>query len=299
VFFWLIAATGAVTFLAGLGYPSESDEEDKHFAAMGTRQRASLKTKLFWEAVTLPEVRNLLIYIFIASICAPNLEEFLIYYNEMMMVSPLMEGYAEVVLFMTGALIFLIYNNYVMSKAEIHPSAIFATVMRACVALFFAYEVTGRYPAFKTLMIQAVATRSFVDAFLYFPAIIYYEKMVPHHIEGMMIGFIMSMIKLNWDVFARLFTVGLNLKFMVEGEKRSPIDGHIIHPEPGVVEPEPFGNLYKMYLIQAGCVLFPIFFIGMLTYRHKVEEVQMALHHREHHSKENPSEERISLAKAL
>ena len=299
MFFWLIAATGAVTFLAGLGYPSESDEVDKHFASMGTRQRASLKTKLFWEAVTLPEVRNLLIYIIIATICAPNLEEFLIYYNEMMMVSPLKEGYAEVVLFMTGALIFLIYNSYVMSKAEIHPSAIFATVMRACVALFFAYDVTGRYPAYKTLMIQAVATRSFVDAFLYFPAIIYYEKMVPHHIEGMMIGFIMSMIKLNWDVFARLFAVGLNLKFMVEGEKRSPIDGHIIHPEPGVVEPEPFGNLYKMYLIQAGCVLFPIFFIGMLTYRSKVEEVQMALHHREHHSKENPSEERISLAKAL
>lgn len=299
VFYWLIAGTGAVMFLAGLAYPSSSDEIDQHFAAMTNRQRAGLKTKLFWEAVNLPEVRNLLIYIFIVSICAPNLEEFLIYYNESMKVTALFEGYAEVVLFMSGSLIFLIYNSYVMFKAEIHPSAFFATIMRCIVGLFFAYDVAGRYPAGKTLMIQAVATRSFVDAFLYYPAIIYYEKMVPHHIEGMMIGFILSMIKFNWDVVGRLFAVGLNLKFMVMGEPRDPTTGAIIHPEPGAHEAPPFENLYKMYLIQAGCVLFPLFFIGMLTYRNKVEEVQMALHHREHHSKENPHSDRISLAKAL
>lgn len=40
-----------------------------------------------------------------------------------------------------------------------------------------------------------------------------YTKMVPHHIEGMMIGFLWSMVKLNADVFGRLITVGLNLKF--------------------------------------------------------------------------------------
>ena len=49
-----------------------------------------------------------------------------------------------------------------------------------------------------------------------------YSKMVPHHIEGMMLGFVWSMIKLNADVFARLITVGLNLKFMVLGEIKTP-----------------------------------------------------------------------------
>jgi hypothetical protein len=63
--------------------------------------------------VTLPEVRNLLIYFGIVSIMGPNLEEFLIYFNEAYCVTPLFEGYAEVVLFVTGALIFTLYNNYV------------------------------------------------------------------------------------------------------------------------------------------------------------------------------------------
>lgn len=58
-----------------------------------------------------------------------------------------------------------------------------------------------------------MAIRSFIDAFLYTPSFIMYTKMVPHHIEGMMIGFLWSMVKLNADVFGRLITVGLNLKF--------------------------------------------------------------------------------------
>ena len=50
--------------------------------------------------------------------------------------------------------------------------------------------------------------------------------MVPHHIEGMMVGFLWSMIKLNADVLARLLTCGLNLKCMVMGEpKMAPVHG--------------------------------------------------------------------------
>lgn len=130
-----------------------------------------------------------------------------------MCVTPLFEGYAMIVLFITGAAIFLIYNNTVMSKAEIYTTSYAAIIFRVISALFFAYDVAGKYPAGKTLMIQAFAIRSFVDAFLYIPGLIMYSKMVPHHIEGMMLGFVWSMIKLNADVFARLITVGLNLKF--------------------------------------------------------------------------------------
>jgi hypothetical protein len=83
------------------------------------------------------------------------------------------------------------------------------------------------------------------------------------------------------------------------GEPRDPTNGMIIHPEHGVVEEPPFTNLYILYLIQAGCVAVPIFFIWILTKRSKMEDVQMALHHREHHSKEHPEEERISLSKAV
>ena len=177
---------------------------------MSTCRRIKTKLDLFWEAISLPEIRNILFYVFIVSICAPNLEEFLIYYNESMMVTPLLEGYAQILLFVFSAIFFMAYNHQVSSKAQIHPSAVFATLMRVVCSLFFAYDVTGRYPAGKTLLVQAVAIRSFVDAFLYFSAIVYFSKMVPHHVEGMMIGFIKSLIMLIWDVFARLFTVGLN-----------------------------------------------------------------------------------------
>jgi len=135
-----------------------------------------------------------------------------------------------------------------------------------------------------------------------------YSKMVPHHIEGMMLGFVWSMIKLNADVFARLITVGLNLKFMVRGEIKTPetafansctvaaesagastihgmalaataaIDATIGEgtgaPEAAVGhEGSPFMNLYKMYLIQAGMVAFPIFFVWIIAKRARIEEV--------------------------
>ncbi len=122
VFFWLLVLTGGVTFLAGLWYPTESDEIDARFAAMSTAKRFKEKTHVFAEAVSLPEIRNILLFLAITALLAPNLEEFLIYYNESMGVTPLFEGWAMVVLFLTGALIFLVYNNSVASKSEVHTT---------------------------------------------------------------------------------------------------------------------------------------------------------------------------------
>lgn len=153
VFFYLIVATGAVTFLAGIWYPTESDEIDARFAAMPVSKRLKEKFGLFGESISLPEIRNICIFVGITAFCAPNLEEFLIYYNEYMMVTPLFEGYAMVVLFMVGALIFLVYNNNVASKAEVHASACVAVLFRVISALFFAYDVAGLYPAGTALMI--------------------------------------------------------------------------------------------------------------------------------------------------
>ena len=81
---------------------------------------------------------------------------------------------------------------------------------------------------------------------------------------------------------------------MVSGESRDPQTGEILEGHG-----KTFGNLYKMYLIQAGCVVFPVFFIWMLTKRERVEEVQIVLHHREHHSRQHPDEKRIGLKELL
>lgn len=310
VFFWLIVGTGVVTFLAGVWYPQASDDIDERYSKMSTGKRLKEKVGLFWEAISLPEVRNILIFFGVTSLFTCNLEEFLIYYNEMMLVTPLFEGYAEVVLFMSGAFIFTIYNNYVMSKSEIHITALVAILFRVICALFFAYDVAGNYSPGKTLMIQAVAVRSFVDAFLYLPGLILYTKMVPHHIEGMMIGFAWGLIKFNADVLARLITVGLNLSFMVQGEDMALLaeekalaaaEAAAAAGEIGAMtvipgEPGPFMGFYKLYLVQAGLVVFPIFFICILAKRARVEEVQMVLHHRHHHSLQHPEEAQVKLS---
>jgi len=48
--------------------------------------------------------------------------------------------------------------------------------------------------------------------------------MVPHHIEGMMMGFALSIIKFNMDVVGRCFSVLLNLKFHVKLESPPEVD---------------------------------------------------------------------------
>lgn len=60
---------------------------------------------------------------------------------------------------------------------------------------------------------------------MYLPGLIYYSKMVPHHIEGMMMGFALSVIKFNVDVVGRCFTAALNLHFKVKIEM--PAEGGI------------------------------------------------------------------------
>ena len=45
-------------------------------------------------------------------------------------------------------------------------------------------------------------------------------------------------------------------------------------PEAAVAhEGSPFMNLYKLYLIQAGMVAFPIFFVWIIAKRARIEEV--------------------------
>ena len=88
-FFYLIAATGIVLLFGGLIYPTESDDISPHYAAMSTWLRLKTKLQLFTEAIELPEIKRILFFFLIVSIVAPNLEEFLIYYNAGQLVNAL------------------------------------------------------------------------------------------------------------------------------------------------------------------------------------------------------------------
>lgn len=56
---------------------------------------------------------------------------------------------------------------------------------------------------------------------MYLPGLIFYSKMVPHNIEGMMMGFALGIIKFNVDVVGRCFTAALNVHFKVMMESGS------------------------------------------------------------------------------
>lgn len=85
----MLAGTGVILFLAGLVYPTESDDISPHFAMMSTIERFKAKWHLFSDALQIPEIKQILWFFLIVSIVAPNLEEFLVYYNAGMGLSAL------------------------------------------------------------------------------------------------------------------------------------------------------------------------------------------------------------------
>jgi len=97
------------------------------------------------------------------------------------------------------------------------PLQAFAVLFRVISALFFMLEVggflVGRLTPYQSLIINCACFRSIVEAFMYLPGLVFYSKMVPHHIEGMMMGFALGIIKFNADVVGRCFTAALNVHF--------------------------------------------------------------------------------------
>ena len=194
---------------------------------MTSYQRFVAKSEVFLDVLKVKEVQEVLGFFFVVSLVAPNLEEFLIYYNASKDVSALQEAYANVAMFAVGLVIILFYTN-IWKKFEAKPLQQVAIAFRMISALFFMLEVSGRLgnatvlTPFQSLVINSFAMRSFVDAFMYVPGLIFYSKMVPHHIEGTMLGFALSIIKLNADVIGRCFTAGLNLHFNVKADFAKP-----------------------------------------------------------------------------
>lgn len=94
-----------------------------------------------------------------------------------------------------------------------------AVMFRVVSAIFFMLQVggffAGRLTPYQSLIINCACFRSIVEAFMYLPGLIFYSKMVPHHIETMMMGFALGIIKFNADVVGRCFTAALNIHFKV------------------------------------------------------------------------------------
>jgi hypothetical protein len=135
-----------------------------------------------------------------------------------------------------------------------------------------------------------------------------YSKMVPHHIEGMMMGFALSLIKFNVDVVGRCFTAALNIHFKVKidkpvtadhGSSKAPATAHLLMSLAEGAEELLTPGLGKMYVIQAGLVIVPVFFVWLMVKRSRVEEVQVAIHHQHTHTKSHPIEPSISLVDAV
>ena len=115
-------------------------------------------------------------------------------------------------------------------------------------------------------------------------------------------GFALSIIKFNQDVVARCFSALLNLSFQVQIDTAGHLQKGEIDATGHGVAAEQSANIHlaetvemltpglgKMYVIQAGLVIVPIFFIWLVAHRARVEEVQIAIHNRSsHHNEEHP-----------
>ena len=129
-----------------------------------------------------------------------------------------------------------------------------------------------------------------------------------------MIGFALGIIKFNADVIGRLFTVALNVHFkvmmepiMLEHATNEPVlhattnIGHLnstqeIEPISMSMEIENLTpGLGIMYVIQAGLVVIPVFFIWLMAKRARVEEVQVAIHNHDTHENTHPDDTKLTL----
>ena len=97
-------------------------------------------------------------------------------------------------------------------------------------------------------------------------------------------GFALSIIKFNQDVVGRCFTVLLNLHFHVKidapaehgkvaGEVTTHETAPVVHLAEAAMSEMLTPGLGKMYVIQAGLVIVPIFFFWLVAHRARVEEV--------------------------
>jgi hypothetical protein len=165
--------------------------------------------------------------------------------------------------------------------------------------------LAGRLSPYQSLIINCACFRSMVEAFMYLPGLIFYSKMVPHNIEGMMMGFALGIIKFNADVVARCFTAALNVHFQVKME--GAVTGHKTTPEGKAADTIHLATevelltpgLGKMYAIQAGLVLVPMLFIWLMAKRARVEEVQVAIHNHDTHHTAHPEDPRLKLTEAV
>lgn len=93
------------------------------------------------------------------------------------------------------------------------------------------------------------------------PGMVFFSKMVPHQVEGTMIGIAISVIKFSSEVVARVWTYLFDLIFRV---------GYA-----GDTEEIDYSNLWKLCLIQASLLAVPFFFFNFLIKKSEVESVQV------------------------
>jgi hypothetical protein len=106
----------------------------------------------------------------------------------------------------------VLYNSVLMKRFEPSVFILTASAFKIISTLVLAYQVSAlKINARVLLMIQATIIKSVVVAFLYFPATVFFTKMVPHQIETSMIGLSISIIKFNSEVLARLWGYFLNI----------------------------------------------------------------------------------------
>ena len=173
------------------------------------------KFKMVINFIELKEIKKNLLFLIILSITTINIEEFLVYYDEVVYhISASFEGYNTTGLFVVSILLLFIYNWRLSNKFELVHFVCFVTIFRILSAYLFAMQVSSVVSTTKSvkflLIFQSLLLKSVIEAYLYTPATVYFSKMVPHEIEATLMGLVYSIVKFNSEVVGRFWGVLLN-----------------------------------------------------------------------------------------
>ncbi len=145
-------------------------------------------------------VRKVVKFIMIVTLTYPNFEVFLSYSNEEQFeITPIFEGSMITVVAFFASIWLILYNSTFASLRTRHFTFA-AIMMRYAGSILLAKQMSVEISAEKSkslFLVNSFVFQPVVQAYLITPAAIIFAKCVPHSIEGLMMGFITSIVKTN------------------------------------------------------------------------------------------------------
>jgi len=130
----------------------------------------------------------------------------------------------------------------------------------ACMTMLFCLEITFGIPNFLFVLLTSTVTDTLYQCFVQLPLMVLYAKLIPEKIEASLFAFLMGISNLSNLFIARNIANLINLWIGATSD-------------PANLET----TVWKLYAIQGGMALIPLFFIWLIPKRKQVEKIQACI----------------------